>query len=205
MGLPIVFGSQIQTVPIRTCACVYSPRQGTCSHHQAWLRKRLLLQRYFSEAISHWWCCGNWYKKNCLLWKTISFLVCGSTVSKKTELFLSCALLILLPGLCSTLLSQCCYPCVILCCARWVFNKRLEVTIPQIGPIAVSCLHHLNLLIALLLPLPFSYFAQEQFDFKSFNSSEVLSCLIFESGEQKQDIHHDRKWQEQRPQSSAFW
>ena len=111
---------QIQTVPTYLLLVSIAPRQRTCSHCQEyWLaaRKTPSTQRYFSEAnfltdIS--------YKEELSSRKTFSFLafdVCSWYCFAKNRFapFSRCCSL---PGLCSTLLSQCCYPCVILLCAR---------------------------------------------------------------------------------------
>ncbi len=86
-------------------------------------------------------------RRICLPWRTIPFLVfdmCGTTVFLKTELFP----LVRAPSLSGNLLHAAaaaqCYPCVLLLCARWFFNKRLEVD-TSIGPIAgvvsfIACL-----------------------------------------------------------------
>ena len=64
------------------------------------------------------------YQKNCLLWKTISFLCAAVLFPRKQNCSSRAELLLILPGLCSTLLSQCCYPCVTLCCVLVGFSIR---------------------------------------------------------------------------------
>ena len=59
---PIVFGSQIQTVPIRTCACVYCAEARDMPHHQAyWLsaKKTPSIEKVFhitsqNLVLAHW-------------------------------------------------------------------------------------------------------------------------------------------------------
>ena len=142
MGLPIVFGSQIQTVPIRTCACVYSPRQGTCSHHQAWLRKRLLLQRYFLEAVFHWWCCASHTRKIAFCGRQFPSCVWQYCFQENriVPLVQSCC------WFSRTLLhapaaAERCPSCVD-CALLLVFNKSLGTSSP-IGPLLSRVIHRL--------------------------------------------------------------
>ena len=84
--------------------------------HQGWLRKRLLLQRYFLEAVLSVMMLCNWYKKIAFCERQFPFLYAAVLFPRKQNCSSRAELLIVLPGLCSTLLSQCCYPRVILCC-----------------------------------------------------------------------------------------
>jgi hypothetical protein len=111
-----------------------------------------------------------------LPWRTIPFLVfdmCGSTVFlKKQNCSLSCV-----PSLSRNLIYTAtaaqCYPCVLLLCVRWFFNKRLEVLTPLIDPIAgvVSC-------IVVSDSLSLSYFLCIPTSLKSGRHSQVKDLEV---------------------------
>ena len=146
-----------------------APRQRTCSHCQEyWLaaRKTPSTQGISQKPI---FSLTARTRKNCLLREQFPSLhskCVAGTVLLKTDLLLS-RVVDLSPGLCSTLLLQQSATLCVICALLLIFNKSLR-TSSSIGPLLSCVIHHLILLVALLLPLPFLYFAQEQFDFQVF-------------------------------------
>ncbi len=91
----------------------------------SWLRKRLLLQRYFLEAVFHWWCCVTDTRRIAFCGRQFPPLSHDAALSRQTA-----------PH--CRLYSTAATGVFIVCCS---FNKSLGTSSPKV-PSLVLCLIH---------------------------------------------------------------